>query len=363
MRAGIDRGAAEYVWPASLLPSVGGRPVIYLDLNHWISLAKADTDHRDGARFRDALEFVRHLGDRVVIPLASVHYMEMGAIADPQQRFAIAGVMEELTGFACIVPRSTVIRLEIDAGLARIVQAEPRFTRVGLLGHGVMQAFGKRGGLQVRLDDGEVVTSQIRELWPDGEHEFDEFIRSGELLLDRSVLRGPTDAEAPALRERGWDPTGSRAVAEDRAASERELVQQLDDKPGLRRGRLRDAVAARYLANEVLPLLLEALQLHGIALTDIAVDRDAGRRFVDAMPSADAWISLLTARHRNSQLRWEPNDMFDLDAMSVAIPYCDVVVTDRHACRVANVAGLPERLGATVIATLDELVATLGDLL
>jgi hypothetical protein len=53
--------------------------------------------------------------------------------------------------------------------------------------------------------------------------------------------------------------------------------------------------------------------------------------------------------------------MFDIDAMCVAIPYCDVVVTDRHACRLANVTGLPERVGAMVIATLDELVATLGD--
>ncbi len=79
--------------------------------------------------------------------------------------------------------------------------------------------------------------------------------------------------------------------------------------------------------------------------------------------SADTWISLLTAAHRNPQSQWRPNDIFDFDALSVAIPYCDVVVTDRHACRLANAARLPDRLGTKVIATLDGLVAALADLL
>lgn len=80
------------------------------------------------------------------------------------------------------------------------------------------------------------------------------------------------------------------------------------------------------------------------------------------MPSGDTWISLLTGAHRNPQSQWRPNDIFDFDALSVAIPYCDVVVTDRHACRLANAARLPDRLDTKVIATLDELVPILDDL-
>jgi hypothetical protein len=81
------------------------------------------------------------------------------------------------------------------------------------------------------------------------------------------------------------------------------------------------------------------------------------------MPSGDAWISLLTAAHRNPQSRWKPNDIFDFDALSVAIPYCDVVVTDRHASSLASAAKLPGRLDTRVIATLDELVPVLDELL
>jgi hypothetical protein len=47
----------------------------------------------------------------------------------------------------------------------------------------------------------------------------------------------------------------------------------------------------------------------------------------------------------------------------VAIPYCDVVVTDRHACSLANAARLPQRLGTKVIPTLDQLVPALDGML
>lgn len=164
------------------------------------------------------------------------------------------------------------------------------------------------------------------------------------------------------MRARGWDPTVARRIAEDRVQSERDLVQRLVAEPQYR-DRVRDVVSARYLALELVDVLSEAVNARGLDLAELIDDIGAARRFTDSMPSGDAWISLLSAAHRNPQSRWQPNDIFDFDALSVAIPYCDVVVTDRHACRLANSARLPSRLGTKVIATLDELVAALDDLL
>jgi len=63
------------------------------------------------------------------------------------------------------------------------------------------------------------------------------------------------------------------------------------------------------------------------------------------MRAADVWITLMTAKHRNRDSVWRPNDIFDVDALSVAAAYCDVVVTERHAAHVLARAGIPERLG------------------
>jgi hypothetical protein len=140
------------------------------------------------------------------------------------------------------------------------------------------------------------------------------------------------------------------------------LTAYLTAQPEYRRERLRDVVSARYLGREAVDAVVEAVRAHGLPLTGLFADIPAARRFTDSMPFADAWISLVTAAHRNPQGPWRSNDIFDFDALSLAIPYCDIVVTDRHACRLAHQARLPQRQNTTVIATLDDLVAALGNL-
>ena len=78
------------------------------------------------------------------------------------------------------------------------------------------------------------------------------------------------------------------------------------------------------------------------------------------MPSSDVCVSLTTAAHRNPQTRWTRNRIFDNDALSVAVPYCDFVVTDREATHALHAEGVPARLGTCVVATLDELVAAMA---
>ena len=35
--------------------------------------------------------------------------------------------------------------------------------------------------------------------------------------------------------------------------------------------------------------------------------------------------------HRNPDRRWKTNDIADIDAMSIAYPYCDAILTDKEA--------------------------------
>jgi hypothetical protein len=363
LRPGLDRPQRQYAWPQSLLKSKGDKPLVYLDMNHWIFLAQAATGHANGGRYQKALDALRRAAGRVAIPLASVHYMEIEGNRDARQRSDLTRLMEELSGFVCVLPRSSIAQVELDAALAQLLGTASRFSNAPLLGWGVMQALGRRGGLTVHSEDEGDVTAQVRQEWPGGPAAFDAWSRDGDLQLTRAVLRGPTGEDvADDMRARGWDPTVARRIAEDRAQSERELAQRLIAEPEYR-DRVRDVVSARYMALELIDVLKEAVDAHGLDLAELVDDIDTARRLTDSMPSGDAWISLLTAVHRNPQSRWQPNDIFDFDALSVAIPYCDVVVTDRHACRLANAARLPSRLGTKVIATLDELVPVLDGLL
>jgi hypothetical protein len=49
-------------------------------------------------------------------------------------------------------------------------------------------------------------------------------------------------------------------------------------------------------------------------------DVDSVRRLVDAMPSADVAVTLFTEYHRDATFKWRRNHIFDIDALSVAVP-------------------------------------------
>jgi hypothetical protein len=363
MRAGVVRTETDYVWPNALVPPARDARLVYLDLNHWINLAKAAVGHADGARFRGALDALREAksSGAYAFPLSATHYMEMMGITDPRQRFDVAAVMEELSGFASLVCRSIVMRLELEAAIDAVAHPRPQpYAQVPVLGQGVLQAFGKRGGLRIRSQAGEDVTEAARLQWPHGPEDFDRWQSNAELQLDRSVLRGPTDAEAPTLRASGWDPTAARRTADQRAAQEREQAARLAAEPRWRRGRLRDVVSVRYVIFELKEMLEEALAARGLQLEDVWSDPESARRLVDSMPSADVSVSLTTSAHRNPQTNWTANDVFDIDALSVAVPYCDVVVTERHARHTLHLSGAPKRSGTTVMSNLAELAAALA---
>lgn len=361
-RPGFDRTDAPYVWPPNLVRGTSPARIVYLDLNHWIALAKAAVGHRDGEQHLDALELLRaeRSADRVVLPLSLPHCMEMSGIKDPRQRANVAGVMEELTAFVCIQPRSVIVRLELEAALDALGwnRDEP-YAPIPLLGRGVLQALGLRGGVRIRASDGRDVTDRAKQDWPGGPEAFERWADNAERQLDRSALAGPSDDEAPELRRLGWDPTVARAGAQKRAEQEIEQAGRLAGEPRWRRGRLRDVTAARYLTLEAEPMVTESFSARGATVAQILSERDALRRFVDSMPSADAYVSYVTLAHRNPHTRWTGNDIFDIDALSVAIPYCDIVGLDSHAIHLAQAAGLPDRLGTSLVASLEELATAL----
>jgi hypothetical protein len=354
IKAGAQRTTVEYAWPDALEIPTNGAPLVYLDLNHWIGLAKAAVGHADGVRFRPALDQLRAAD--AIFPLSLAHYMEMTGIKDARQRRDIADVMEALSGFICLMPRSVIVPTEIDAAIRQIVPGLRRqHDPIPLLGLGVLQAFGRSGGLRVKSAKGDI-TESARADWKDGPAAFDAWKVEAERTLDRSVLRGPADDDALSkLTALGWEATVARRIAEERVQHEREQTERLDRKPHWRRGRIRDIVAARYLSFEVNEPLTDTLAAHGLRLTEIAGSPDIARRFTDCMPSGDVWISLLTAAHRNGQTKWTANDIFDFDALSVAVPYCNAVVTERHARHVLKAMGVPERLKTEIFASLDEL--------
>jgi hypothetical protein len=115
-------------------------------------------------------------------------------------------------------------------------------------------------------------------------------------------------------------------------------------------------VSAREIFIELIDMLVEARIRRGVERRDIfGGSRETIRAFTRGMPSREVAIELKTAMHRNAERarRWEPNDVFDMDALALAVPYCHAVVTEKHAATVLTNAKIDRRMNTVICRDLD----------
>lgn len=347
------------VWPHLLQLPPDTVTIVYLDLNHWICLAQAFVGHSRGRSFTSVLEVCRAAksAGTAVFVLSGTHYHEMLKIKDPAQRRALADIMEELTGFAAFVGRDVVMELELTSMLDAFVKEPSPLPMIPLIGRGARHTAGLQGGLTILGPSGDE-TNRAREKM--GAKAYEEFVAQANLLLERSVLRGATDEEVENLRALGWKPEAVIQVGERRAAEERAQSGRLDGEGTWRRGRLRDVVSARELIIEFQDILPRTLAARGLTLADLRLDQQSARAFVRSMPSTEVSIALKTAWHRNRDKHWTANDIYGIDAMSLAVPYSDIVVTEKACHHVLQAAGLGKRMHTALLRNLEALPEILG---
>lgn len=93
------------------------------------------------------------------------------------------------------------------------------------------------------------------------------------------------------------------------------------------------------------PILESLLGVNWMAVVDsFAGDQQTIRNFTRCMPSTEVAITLKTSYHRNPQHRWTVTDIHDIDALSVAVPYCEIAFADAAARSVLVNDRLGQRL-------------------
>ena len=354
--------APPLIWPPALTLPTSGRPLVYLDLNHWIALAKAAVGHPQGAPNVDTLETCRSASLRraATFVLGGGHYSELLKIESRRQRHDVGVVMEELSQFTSLLSRASVMKLELSAALDHVLGVRSQDGPCSLVGHGVMHAFGQAPG-RFRITNrvtGEDATEIVRQQY--GPERFDAYMANALISLERGALRGPAnDDELQKLQSLGYAPQKALQVAKNRADEEAAQRLRLDGDGPWRKGKLEDVVAARELLIEFQNMAPLALQQRGISLDRILTSPQAAVAFMRSMPTTDVAITLKTAWHRNRDKPWSSNDVYDIDAMALAVPYCDIVVTEK-ACHHALVsAGMDKRMNTALLRDVAGLPAAL----
>src|SRR5262245_45026248 len=133
-----------------------------------------------------------------MFPLSGQHLWEISKITDPKQRGDLADTLETLSDYNYLAGRTVIAELEVDAGLAKLLREDISAKSIPLLRPTFGHAFGMVGGLKIHNSAGGDGSDAVRAQMSDDE--FDELMARMNYLMERDMLRGPSDADLEELR-------------------------------------------------------------------------------------------------------------------------------------------------------------------
>ena len=324
---------------------------IYLDQNKWIDLSRAATGHRLGTRFDDALTMARAASEAgtASFPLDMYRYWETSKRKDDRSRTEVADVMDELSRKHTMATPFGLLDAELDAALQRRFGRPKTLRQAQVFGVGMQHIAGGRMDwpeldLSVLPDGGDSVPAGFRAQLSDA---------VATVIEDELLRAGPATFAAHGFDHAASDH-GQRFVDfENMLASE-------IAKKGLTGDAIDVAVRGADFG-DIRPAVVDALDRIGMTLDEFMADitvRDL-MGFIDDLPTRYVTNVMRSAKHRQTQQPWMPNDFVDIVALPVAAVYCDVVVTEKQWAHRMSQCRVGERFGTVIISDTADLVDVL----
>ncbi|MCD2198059.1 hypothetical protein LQ327_32275 [Actinomycetospora endophytica] len=355
---GIPEGSAPTVFKAPAVDADPEAPLVHLDLKDWVNLAKARKSHPEGARFAESYHFLREATERgkVQVVLSGALYMELSmAIPGERHRTDLADVMSEITRFRSLNSRARLLEAQADSVLRQMLGRPAASSHTPVVGHGCYFAFEGRE-LRTRLSGlSDEVLADYYAL-----RDMPTLLYRAAEMMEWMLLRGVTPEQGAEIS--GYSTVEVSNMERDRIAREQDFSRLLQESPGLRR-KLESVILGRELFAELgneLPRLLTRMGASVDDFVQLSAERIA--KFAGGIPVLLVQTALRRQHHANSSREFKSNDLRDIDQMSVAVPCCDIVVTEKHSIDALKRMKLDERLETRFLKSVDQLPAAIQDL-
>jgi hypothetical protein len=308
---------------------------IFLDLNHWIALARAvygktvRPDHKTACeRLREAVR-----SKKIFLPLQISHLVEYSRANSISRRQRMAAVFEEFTqnyffaAWSTVLPHEFSLAISITFGLPNI-SADPV-----IFGKGSLFSLSEKAKELIRQD-------------PDihlglGFHE--SLSKLPGMLYD--LLTFPNEpgrlTQLTSDRQRQSNYSSGREAARRNFNSIDEAVR---------------AQAAIYTFHHQRELHL-CLHLYGKSFADFINLGPVGMsKFFDHVPSLNVDRSLTIARDRHWDRAVQGNDLQDIGYLALAVPYCDAVLVENFWGHLVRTHKMDSKYGTVVLTDLADVI-------
>jgi hypothetical protein len=335
--------------------SVSAPLVVYLDLNHWYELGEAMAGHPRQAAHVDVLRLLLESVEQrhVMFPLSSVHYIELAENPRDRQREEAANVMAALSRFNTMAPSSKILDEELAQALNERF-GRPAFpVKVPKFGAGVGFAFGRNLHFQLRggtNEDREKLEARMG-------MSIAELECRANLYAEYELLKQPSTELRAQMPD--YDPYAARRIADKGLESFNVMLRTLRTDPAYAMRSL-DLICARRFLFDFADNYVRAITSAGFTRHRRVPfrDKEAYTDFLMSLPSQRVAAMIQFHYLKDVHRAWTINDLRDIDALSIAIPYCNVVVTDKKAWDVTvNRAHLDREFDTAIYCRLADLAA------
>lgn len=305
--------------------------LVYLDLNKWIDLAHAasgtERGHQHDANLRTATELVRQ--GTVLFPLSSAHFMEVAKIGNDTQRRTLAQLMVMLSQGWFLSSPGFLIHEELRRAIASQLNLQaPPGASAAALTRNIMEAIANPDSI-----GGDDIVTDLLSQSPWMLEDFLATARVGGGFLDN------------------WQ----------RYAAEHEAGRVL--RGDLTR-EMRKRAYCVMVTIGIQDRLCATLSEFGLTMAPVMEELgpDGWIALLEAVPFLDVEINLHVERNEHHDRPIQPNDELDLGFLSIAIPYCHTVVTEKFWTSLARRLKLDRKYETKVCSDLTEALLELrGD--
>jgi hypothetical protein len=281
---------------------------------------------------------------RARFPLSAAHYYETGKQRDRKKRMELATTMARLAGTLRIAPAHTIVPWEIQRALVEVFDLPHAIPDLELFGDGVAHAFSAPTLCYSAPTEwhGIPLASEWQE----------ELQRRAGQAFEAMILASVTPEGMP--NEMRIAMHDVKNLTDDRFVQGQEEVATAVKQRG--RHRLEDIMLATAYTDIRRPIA-EASYSLGLQPEQIGHN---WRRILEAIPSRWVEMKLRHQRQANPQKAWQGNDLNDVTALAIAVPYCDLVITEKSWASMLTAAKVPERFETTVTRSLHDLAERLA---
>lgn len=318
--------------------------IIYLDQNKWLDLARAIIKPKKFPKYVPVASAIQSKSDSGAwqFPISLIHLMETLKRRDIGSRERLAEVMASISKSKSILPFTHVEDDEFFKSFANLhaphkeVKVSPILDHIfGAVGSGMVQ-------VEVDKDVPEHIKTEIHTFFNKLAHDPNIF----HLLMSHL-----DDADSELITEIYKDEEDSKQEFE-----QLKLKFQKTPKQYAYKAFLIDSFLSRFMTvNKRLQQIFNKSN-ENIIPASLLADQDKCLNLLESIPSLDVRIKLMYEVFKNPKKEVHEHDDRDIAFLATAIPYCDVVITERTWKHHAKVQKLDIKYSTKIESDLDFLM-------